>query len=69
MFENKVFIHENVDGVGEIAKEVNMNPTCNLSLDIFNYLLSTCSPHMQRSERRQALKVGCDTTNQKLLSK
>jgi hypothetical protein len=63
MFKNKVFVHENVDGVGEIAEEVNMNPTCNLSLDIFNYLLSTCSPHMQRSKKRHALKVGCDTTN------
>jgi hypothetical protein len=37
MFENKVFIYENVDGVGEITKKVNMNPTCSLSLDILNY--------------------------------
>jgi hypothetical protein len=69
MFENKVYIYENVDGVGEIAKEVNMNPTCSLSLDIFNYLLTTCSPHMQRSENRHALEVGCNTTNLKFLSK
>jgi hypothetical protein len=39
-FENKVFIHESVGGVGEITSEVHMSLTCSV-FDVENVQLES----------------------------